>query len=43
MCVCRYINQPKEIRYVKYYNDKPTMYMVNYNDIRSSNRGGGSL
>ena len=33
----------KEIRYVKYYNDKPTMYMVNYNDNRSSDKWCSSL
>jgi len=33
----------KEIRYVKYYNDKPTMYMVSYNDNRSSDKWCSSL
>jgi uncharacterized membrane protein len=41
--VYRYINQPKEIRYVKYYNDKLTMYMVSYNDNRSSDKWCSSI
>ncbi len=33
----------KEIRYVKYYNDKPIVYMANYNDNRSSDKWCSSL
>ena len=33
----------KEIRYVKYYNDKPIVYMVSYNDNRSSDKWCSSL